>query len=108
MKGEVYRLRAPNRLREGLEEQDLDKLQFVSTAISAVSYLLLPLSLSFSPPSSQCALVQSQLSDVIKVTGDGRGMLASPLLMLYFTVLRPLYRQCHRPSTDHSPKTSPH
>ena len=89
MKGEVYRLRSPNRMREGLEEQDLDDLQFVSTAISAVSYLL-SLSLSFSPPSSQCALVQSQLSDIIKVTGDGRGMLHSPLLM--FAMLRPLYR----------------
>ena len=38
--GEVYRLRAPSRLREGLSETDentLSSMQYVSTTISAVS-----------------------------------------------------------------------
>ena len=40
MEGEVYRLRAPSRLREGLTDEEPDgsvEIQFVSTTISAVS-----------------------------------------------------------------------
>ena len=44
MEGEVYRLRTPSRLREGLTDEELDgsvEIQFVSTTISAVSYITL-------------------------------------------------------------------
>ncbi|CAI7997148.1 ER membrane protein complex subunit 10 [Geodia barretti] len=56
--GELYRLRTLSRLKEGLtedEESNSPGRQFVSTTISA------------------CSLVKSHLSDLIKVTGDGRG-----------------------------------
>lgn len=52
VKGEVYRVRAPIRLSEGLEERDSgeqQQQQFVSTTISAVSCLLLFHTLSCHP-----------------------------------------------------------
>ena len=89
MSGGVYRLRATSRLREGVSEQDEDSSlpqQFVSTTISAVSYSKYEKSLSFRlcvyvcvwcyfSLYFQCSLVKSRLSDVIKLTGDGRGII---------------------------------
>lgn len=104
MKGEVYRVRAPVRLREGLEDSgEQHQQQFVSTTISAVSYFLLLFQHIYSLAIfSQCALVQSQLSDVIKVTGDGRGTLVSTNI-LFVKIF--IYRQHHRLSPDYFART---
>jgi hypothetical protein len=80
--GELYRLRTLSRLKEGLtedEESNSPGRQFVSTTISA------------------CSLVKSHLSDLIKVTGDGRGNVIG---LTITTLPQPYEVDCANPNTE--------